>query len=184
MNKIVDFIKNLFNKKTITKFTLLIGLLIIFWTVVIDQASKIVMENILTTKGTIVVIEDFFKLQLHYNTGAAFSSFDGNFVFLMLMTLVATMVFIVMALMSDFKTKLFYTIGVFLMIGGMIGNFIDRVFRFGQGVVDFLSFTFFGWDFAVFNMADTFLVIGVICVIIDLLFFDGKREKQIEESNI
>ena len=70
------------------------------------------------------------------------------------------------------------------MIGGMIGNFIDRVFRFGQGVVDFLSFTFFGWDFAVFNMADTFLVIGVICVIIDLLFFDGKRDKQIEESNI
>ena len=102
----------------------------------------------------------------------------------MLMTLVATLVFIVMALMSDFKTKFFYTLGVFLMIGGMIGNFIDRVFRFGQGVVDFLSFTFFGWDFAVFNMADTFLVIGVIAVIIDLLFFDGKREKQIEESNI
>ena len=183
MKKIVDFIKNLFSEKTINKKTLLIGLLIVFGTIVIDQVSKIYMENLLTTKGTIVVIEDFFKLQLHYNTGAAFSSFDGNFVFLMLMTLVASIVFVFMAFMSDFDTKLFYTIGVFLMIGGMIGNFIDRVFRFGQGVVDFLSFTFFGWDFAVFNMADTFLVIGVICVVIDLLFFEGKREKLKEESS-
>mgnify|MGYP002520201026 CR=1 FL=1 len=100
------------------------------------------------------------------------------------MTLVASIVFVFMAFMSDFDTKLFYTIGVFLMIGGMIGNFIDRVFRFGQGVVDFLSFTFFGWDFAVFNMADTFLVIGVICIMIDILFFEPKREKKVKEIEI
>ena len=137
------------------------------------------MENLLEFEGnSIVVIEGFFKLQLHYNTGAAFSSFDGNFVFLMFMTFVASIVFVVMSLMSDFETKFFYTLGVFLMIGGMIGNFIDRVFRFGQGVVDFLSFTFWGWNFAVFNLADTFLVVGVIAIIIDLLFFESKRVEE------
>ena len=176
--------KKLLEGKSITKKTLLIGILIILITILIDQITKIYMENLLVFEGnSIVVIDKFFKFQLHYNTGAAFSSFDGNFGFLMAMTIVATLIFIYMALFSDFKTKFFYTLGVFLMIGGMIGNFIDRVFRFGQGVVDFLSFTFFGWDFAVFNMADTFLVIGVIAVIIDLLFFEGKRQNKIEEVN-
>ena len=174
--------KKLFKGMTINKKTLLIGVIIVVLTILIDQITKIYMENLLVNEGnSIVVIKDFFKFQLHYNTGAAFSSFDGNFVFLMIMTLFATIIFIYMSLFSDFKTKFFYTLGVFLMIGGMIGNFIDRVFRFGQGVVDFLSFTFFGWDFAVFNMADTFLVIGVIAVIIDLLFFEGKREQNNNE---
>ena len=71
------------------------------------------------------------------------------------------------------------------MIGGMIGNFIDRVFNYGKGVVDFLAFTFFKtYDFAVFNMADTFLVIGVICIMIDILFFEAKREKKVKEIEI
>lgn len=178
MKKIVEYIKSFFKNSSINKKTLIIGLLIVVATVIIDQISKIYMEQLLQFEGnSIVVIDGFFKFQLHYNTGAAFSSFDGNFVFLMFMTLVAAIVFVFMALMSDFDTKFFYALGVYLMIGGMIGNFIDRVFRFGQGVVDFLSFTFFGWDFAVFNLADTFLVVGVIAVIIDLLFFEPKREE-------
>lgn len=171
-----------FMKKTINKKTLIIGLLIVLITVLIDQFTKVLMEDILQFEGnSIVVIDNFFKFQLHYNTGAAFSSFDGNFIFLMAMTVVAAIVFVFMAMTSDIDKKIFYTVGVFLMIGGMIGNFIDRVFNYGEGVVDFLSFTFFGWDFAVFNMADTFLVIGVICIIVDLIFFDTKREKENKE---
>ena len=144
------------------------------------------MVSLLVTEGNfIVVIPEFFKLKLHYNTGAAFSSFDGNFPFLMIMTVVATIVFIFMAKYADFKSKKFYSWGIYLMIGGMIGNFIDRVFNYGKGVVDFLAFTFFKtYDFAVFNMADTFLVIGVICIMIDILFFEAKREKKVKEIEI
>ena len=179
MKKVIDYIKSFYANKSITKKTLIIGIIIVIASIIIDQISKIYMENLLEFEGnSIVVIDGFFKFQLHYNTGAAFSSFDGNFVFLMFMTFVASIVFVVMTLMSDFETKFFYTLGVFLMIGGMIGNFIDRVFRFGQGVVDFLSFTFWGWNFAVFNLADTFLVVGVIAIIIDLLFFESKRVEE------
>ena len=154
------------------KKTLFIGLLIVILTVLLDQLSKSYMVSLLVKEGnSIVIIENFFKLQLFYNKGAAFSSFEGNFTFLMAMTAVATVVFIIMAFWTDFDTKKFYSWGVYLMIGGMIGNFIDRVFNRELGVVDFLSFTFFGWDFAVFNLADTFLVIGVICIIVDQLFF-------------
>jgi signal peptidase II len=136
------------------------------------------MVSLLVKEGnSIGVIDNFFKFQLYYNKGAAFSSFEGNFPFLMGMTAIATIVFIIMARWTDFSSKKFYSWGVYLMIGGMIGNFIDRVFNRDLGVVDFLSFTFFDWNFAVFNLADSFLVIGVICIIIDLIFFDGKREK-------
>ena len=166
------------------KKTILIGLIIVVSTVLIDQISKLLMVSILVKEGaTIGVIDNFFKFQLQYNKGAAFSSFSGNFPFLMGMTAIATVVFIIMARWANFDTKKFYSWGLYLMIGGMLGNFIDRVFNRDLGVVDFLSFTFFGWDFAVFNMADTFLVIGVICVVIDLLFFEGKREKLKEESS-
>lgn len=164
------------------KKTLLIGLIIAVSSIIIDQISKLIMVGLLVEEGnSIVIIDNFFKLQLYYNKGAAFSSFEGNFPFLMIMTLIATIVFIIMAKWADFDNKKFYSWGVYLMIGGMIGNFIDRVFNFDEGVVDFLSFTFFGWDFAVFNLADSFLVVGVICIIIDILFFDSKREKNKKE---
>ena len=154
------------------KKTIIIGLIIIVSTVLIDQLSKLLMVSLLVKEGnSIGVIDNFFKFQLYYNKGAAFSSFEGNFPFLMGMTAIATIVFIIMARWTDFSSKKFYSWGVYLMIGGMIGNFIDRVFNRDLGVVDFLSFTFFGWDFAVFNLADTFLVIGVICIIVDQLFF-------------
>ena len=167
------------------KKTILIGLIIVVSTVLIDQISKLLMVSILVKEEAIIgVIDNFFKFQLQYNKGAAFSSFSGNFPFLMGMTAIATIVFIVMARWANFDTKKFYSWGLYLMIGGMLGNFIDRVFNRDLGVVDFLSFTFFGWDFAVFNLADSFLVVGVICLMIDLIFFDGKREKAKKELEI
>ena len=56
------------------------------------------------------------------------------------------------------------------MIAGAVGNFIDRI-RI-QGVVDFLDFTVFGYDFPVFNVADMCLNIGVVLFIIGVVFFD------------
>ena len=168
------------------KKSIVIGLIIIVCAVLIDQISKALMVTLLVEEGNfIVIIPEFFKLKLHYNTGAAFSSFDGNFPFLMIMTAIATVVFVYMAKYADFDTKKFYSWGIYLMIGGMIGNFIDRVFNYGKGVVDFLAFTFFKtYDFAVFNIADSFLVVGVICVMIDILFFESKREKKTKELEI
>lgn len=165
------------------KKSILIGLIIVILSVLIDQVSKITMLTILKTEHeSIVVIKDFFKFYLVFNNGAAFSSFEGQFALLMGITVVATIIFFIMALSADFWKNPFYAWGIYLMIGGMIGNLIDRVFYPGHYVIDFLSFTFFGWDFATFNIADSCLVVGVICVFIDLLFLEGKRNKSIEEK--
>lgn len=159
------------------KKTLIYGLIIVVAAILLDQISKLIMVSVIEREGDIIqVIPGFFKFRLHYNPYIAFS-IELSFFWQMFMTVIATAVFGVMAIASDFKNKKFYSWGVWLMIGGMIGNFIDRVFNGGIGVIDFLSFTFFGKDFATFNLADSFLVIGVCCVVIDLLFFDKKKDK-------
>lgn len=164
------------------KKSVLIGLIIVVFAILIDQVSKIVMLTLLQTEGnSITVIDNFFKLYLVFNDGAAFSSFSGQFPMLMGITVIATIIFIIMAKSAKFDVNPFYAWGIYLMIGGMIGNLIDRIFYTDHAVVDFLSFTFWGWDFATFNIADSCLVIGVICICIDILFFESKRNKEVKE---
>ena len=163
------------------KKTILLGAIIVTICVLLDQLTKAIALMYLEplNGGVVPVIEGFLRFKLTFNTGAGFSLFDGQFEFLMIMTVVATVIFIVMAKWSDFKKKPFYSWGIYLMIGGMIGNFIDRVFNNGKGVIDFISVHYYDeWYFAIFNVADSFLVIGVICIIIDLLFFETKRGKK------
>jgi len=77
---------------------------------------------------------------------------------------------------SNFKTMKFYSVGISLMIGGTIGNLIDRVFR--GYVIDFLDFDIFGYSYPTFNVADMALVIGVIMFAIDILFLETRRNKR------
>lgn len=63
-----------------------------------------------------------------------------------------------------------------LILGGSIGNFIDRI-RLGY-VVDFISTNIFGYEFAVFNLADSFIVVGTIILLIMVILFDNPGKKR------
>ena len=81
-------------------------------------------------------------------------------------------------------------ISMALLIGGLLGNVIDRIFYSTHSVTDFLSFiiyypwfvggklTMCNFPFAVFNLADTWLTVGVIMMIIYLIFIEPKKEKE------
>lgn len=163
--------------------TFIYGLMIILGIVSLDQLTKVMSLALLKTENnSLEIIKGFFRLELKLNDGAAFSSFSGKFYLLMAITVVATIIFIAMALKANFKKAPWYSVGIFFMIGGMLGNLIDRIFRPNHAVVDMLSFTFFGSDFAVFNVADSFLVVGVILLLIDVIFFEGKRTKVVKNN--
>ena len=138
---------------------------IIFITLILDQISKIVINTSLKENASIKVLGKFFKLTNVYNEGAAFSLFDGSKVFLIIISVISILLLLYM--MKDFKNSKLNNIAFGLIYGGILGNLIDRLFL--VYVRDFLDFNIFGFHYPVFNLADSFIVIGVIILIIDLI---------------
>ena len=129
----------------------------------IDQIIKyFVLEN-LRPVGYMSVADSFFSLVYVENRGIAFGMFQGMFWFFSVMTVVFIGIFIYMIVKRIFKGRLFY-ISSALIIGGGIGNLIDRVFR--GYVIDYLSFSFFS---PVFNFADCCVTIGAVLMIISVV---------------
>lgn len=136
----------------------------------LDQLFKKLAIDYLSKEITFPVIEDVFHLTYLENPGAAFGSLSGKTFFLITLTLIIIVVGIVAILMNKIKSKfLLWSIG--LVIGGGIGNLIDRVIR--GYVVDYLDLRII--RFAVFNFADCCVVVGTILIMIYILFLDKKH---------
>lgn len=140
----------------------------------VDLISKLVIlkiENVLP----ITVINNFFYLNKVTNEGAAFSSFTGYQIILILIA-IGVLIYIYKSVLKDIKTNL-GTISISLLIGGILGNLFDRIVY--NKVIDFLSFNIFGYMFPIFNIADTFICIGVLLLLIDYI----RGEKNETRSN-
>ena len=135
------------------KKNIILTLIIIF----IDQIIKFFVEKYL---DVITIIPNFFKLTYVKNTGAAFSILNNNTLLIIVITI------IVIYMLYKYILKEYETIS-YLLMGGIIGNFIDRVFR--GYVVDYLDFKILGYNFPIFNFADICIVIGSILLIIIIL---------------
>lgn len=129
----------------------------------IDQVIKIIIESFLFLHESIVVIPHFFSLTYVRNDGAAFGLFSGNRIFFIFIAIFAVMVFYFWFLKN--KTLHFWeTITYSILLSGILGNLIDRIFR--GYVVDYLSFTFFSHSFPIFNFADICIVLATIGMIL------------------
>ena len=160
---------------------------------VLDIVSKQVAQANLSTGKMVTFIPHLIGFELTYNDGAAFSLF-GNLpevprrILLMSFSTIGAIVMIVVLAMKYKKLNWWYKSSLYLMLAGCIGNFIDRVFYEKGLVIDFIRFIF--WEkFAIFNLADVFLVVGafllIIAVVIEEIqdnFKMKKIDKDIEES--
>ena len=131
--------------------------------VILDQVIKIIVKNNIVLNNDIKVIDNFFYLSHVHNDGAAFSMFSGNIIFLILITIIA-LVAIYMIFIKDKKLSNIYIVLISMLIGGILGNFIDRIIY--NYVIDYLSFIIFGYYFPVFNFADICIVISIISIVI------------------
>lgn len=136
----------------------------------IDFVSKLIIMHY-ETKLPIVVIDNFFSITKVTNYGAAFSMFSGFTIFLILVGFLV-LFYIYKYLLKDVATKLELA-AYSLVIGGILGNLFDRIF-YGK-VIDFLSFKFGNYYFPIFNLADTFICIGIFLVIIS--YWKKSREE-------
>lgn len=150
---------------------MIIILSIIF--IIIDQVSKIIVVNNLTNNKSIEVIKSFFYLTYTNNKGAAFSILTGRRILLILVALIVIGVLIYYVRKNKIEGKV-NKIALSLVIGGSIGNLIDRILR--GAVVDFIDIKIFGYNFPIFNLADTFIVIGVFLLIIEMFRKEHKND--------
>jgi signal peptidase II len=145
--------------------------LIAFVVILIDQLTKWAIVKYMTLGESIPIIENLLYITSHRNRGAAWGILQGQMWFFYVVTVVFVIGLLYFVRKEGLQDKLLGT-GLALMLGGTIGNFIDRVFR--QEVVDFVHTYIFSYSFPVFNVADMALCIGVVFIFIQTIL-EGKK---------
>ena len=140
----------------------------------LDQWSKGLVTRTMEVHQSKTVIADVFDLTYVRNTGAAFGLFASvdSSIKAILLNSIAVIVFLIVsayALRSSHKSVRLQ-VGLALILGGAVGNLLDRV-RFGY-VVDFLDFSISGHHWPAFNVADSAICIGVGLLFLDMLGSD------------
>lgn len=134
--------------------------------VTLDQIIKIIVNNKMLLHESIIIINNFFNITYVRNEGAAWSILRGRTLLLILISIIA-LVFIYIYLIKDKKLNKIDIISYSMLIGGILGNLIDRII-YGS-VIDYLDFKIFNYNFPIFNVADTLIVISIIIIGISLI---------------
>ncbi|WP_353096746.1 signal peptidase II [Tissierella praeacuta] len=137
--------------------------------ILLDQISKYAAIKYLKESVSHVIIPNYFRLTYVENFGAAFGILQNKKIFFIIITCAVVFFLILFLTKNYYKINIFMRIGLGMLLGGTIGNFIDRI-RFGY-VVDFFSFRLFNrYEFPVFNIADIAIVLGTFIILILVLF--------------
>ena len=138
----------------------------------IYRITKIILCAILKTGESIPIIKNFFSITLAKNTGVAFSLLEGKIDIVIIVTLIVLFLIIDMLRKNNIKEneKKYYA----LMIGGALGNLLDRII-YGY-VIDFLDFKIINYNYPIFNIADSCIVIGMILLLINSIKEKGESK--------
>lgn len=140
---------------------------------IIDLISKQLIIKFMELGDSVKIINNFFYITYVRNKGAAWSILEDKRILLLIITVIA--LYFINKYINKEKLSNTDSLAYGLIIGGIIGNLFDRVFY--TEVIDFIDFRIFGYNYPVFNLADSFIVIGVIILIIFYL-----RSEHIEKS--
>ena len=152
--------------------TLIVGLII---TVGLDQLIKYWVVNTLEV-GEEIDLLPFLSLYHARNPGIAFSMLSSVSDWGLIALTLCIICFVIWLWKNAGPEKSLSRFGFLLVIGGAIGNLIDRI-RFHY-VIDYISFHINGvFSFAIFNLADSFITVGAVLIVLDELLH-WKREKQ------
>ncbi len=162
-----------------SRYSLLLGLGGLV--VVIDQVTKIWVDNTMRLYESSPIIPGLLDLHYIRNTGAAFGIFSGSHAsfripFFILVSTVAIGIILYLFYKLE-ESEVMMPIALSLVLGGAVGNLIDRV-RLGE-VIDFILFHYKAFQWPAFNVADIGITSGVFLLIIRIFFFE---EPQQEES--
>ena len=160
----------------------------IFWllallTLLADQTSKMAALEFLDRDHPFLIIPNLFELRLEFNRGAAFSLFvGGRWIFVGVSF--AAMIFLPMYLrnlLQSGERNWLYPVGLGLILGGAMGNALDRIFREQGMVVDFFHAFWRRHSFPVFNIADSAITVGLGLLLL-VMFLPGIMSRRSSET--
>ena len=153
----------------------LINLSLIFIIFLFDRISKIYviyLDNKLF--GSEIFSSNFLNIYLIWNEGIAFGLFSFNEkIFYNILTIIILIIILIIFIMT-IKSDGFKKYSLLMILGGALGNVFDRLYY--KAVPDFIDFHIGNFHWFIFNVADIFITIGVICLILDELFSYKKNK--------
>ena len=162
-------------KDFMPKFPMLKWLWLAVLSLGLDQASKLIIDNVMQLYESRAVFA-FFNLTYVHNTGAAFSflSDAGGWQRWLFAGLAVGMSIVISVWLTRLKpNETFIAVALSLILGGAIGNLVDRL-AYGY-VIDFLDIYSGNWHWPAFNIADSAITVGVVLMLIDS--FTSKTEE-------
>jgi len=153
---------------------LLIYFLIVNFIFFLDRITKIYILNLAEMNGTIdIFVNNFLNIILVWNSGIGFGllSFEKDFIYNLITSLIIfiNIIIVYLAINSNNSKSYFFV----MILGGSLGNLFDRIYY--SAVPDFIDLNYNNFHWFVFNVADIFITIGILCLIFVELFFN-KRE--------
>lgn len=150
--------------------------------ILLDFISKNIIKNVMQLGDSIEVLPNVFSITFVLNKGAAWGMLaDRRWIFMVFSIVAIAIIAVILA--KNHNSHLLFRTSLSLVLGGGIGNMIDRIFYgeklFFGAVVDFIEVTFI--DFPVFNIADSAVCVGVALMFVYIIFFDGKRASEKEK---
>ncbi len=162
------------------KINKIVAVFLVVATFALDQWSKAeVLGNPLLSGYTTIEITSFFNLVLVFNRGVSFGMFAGYNQPLLLIIFALIIISVLLVWLWRSKSVM-VTTGIGLVVGGAAGNVVDRI-RYGA-VVDFLDFHLGELHWPAFNLADSFVFIGVVVLCVHSLFFEDRQSAKPNSS--
>ncbi|MEK4424354.1 signal peptidase II [Solibacillus sp. FSL K6-1523] len=148
--------------------------------VIIDQWTKWLVVKNMELGERISIWDPWFGLLSHRNRGAAWGMLEGQ-MWLFTVVTIGVIIAILYFYHTEAKGKPLFQISLMLLLGGALGNFIDRLFR-GE-VVDFFDvfIPIINYDFPIFNIADAALTIAVVMLFITIILEEKAEKKKVEK---
>ena len=143
----------------------------------IDRVSKSIILHLSKITGEFeMTLTSYLNLSLIWNRGIAFGlfSFETNLYYNLISFLIGAIILLIIVISK--KSKGVEKISFLMIIGGALGNLFDRIYY--SAVPDFIDFHFKDFHWFVFNIADIFITLGVICLIFDEIFANNKKNEK------
>ena len=153
----------------------LVNFSVVFLIFLIDRISKFYIIKLATLeKNFEVYVTSYLNLYLVWNKGIAFGllSFDSSFIY-NIVSFIILLIIIALILMIVKELHIFKKNCLLIILGGAIGNLFDRIYY--TAVPDFIDFHIGNIHWFIFNIADIFISIGVVCLIYAEIFFKDKK---------